>query len=84
MEYKVLIKLFVPEIEQAYELYIPVNKTILQVSKLLNLILKDITSNIYPQKEIIHLVNRRTGELYKNESYIRNTDIRNGSQIIIY
>lgn len=84
MEYKVLIKLFVPEIEQSYELYIPVNKTVLQVSKLLNLILQDITSNVYPIKEDIHLANHRTGKLYKKENYIRDTDIRNGSQIIIY
>ena len=36
MEYKVLIKLFVPEIEEAYEAYIPINKTVGQVSVLLN------------------------------------------------
>lgn len=84
MEYKVLIKLFVPEIEQEYELYIPVNKTVLQVSKLLNLILQDITSGTYPLKDVIHLINRRTGSLYDYNSYIRNTDIRNGTQITIF
>ena len=28
MEYKVLIKLYVPEIEKTYDMYIPINKTI--------------------------------------------------------
>ncbi len=84
MDYKILIKLFVPEIEQVYELYIPINKTVYQVCNLLNLIVKDISKDAYPQKNIIHLCNHRTGELYKYEELIRNTNIRNGTELIIY
>ena len=40
MDYKVLIRLYVPEIEQNYEVYIPINKTISQVLILLNKLVK--------------------------------------------
>ena len=30
MEYKVLIRIYVPEIEENYEIYIPINKTVYQ------------------------------------------------------
>ena len=36
MDYKILIKLFLPELEQSFEMYIPVNRTIGQVIELMN------------------------------------------------
>jgi hypothetical protein len=84
MEYKVLIKLIVPEIEQEYELYIPVNRTIAVVANLLNKAVTEATNDIFPPKEIIHLTNRRTGTIYKPNEFVRNTDIRNGTELILY
>ena len=31
MDYKVLVNIFVPETEQVFEMYIPINKTVSQV-----------------------------------------------------
>ncbi len=84
MEYKVLIKLIVPEIGEEYELLIPVNRTIKFVSNLLNKFITNITNGAYPEKEVIHLCNRRTGVLYSLTDYVRKTDIRNGTELILY
>ncbi len=84
MDYKILITLFVPEIEKSFELYIPVNKTVSFVIKLLNSIVRENMYDNYPIKEVIHLCNRRTGEFYKNDSYVRETDIRNGTQLVMF
>ena len=43
MEYKVLIRLYIPEIEQNYEIYIPINKTISQVLVMLNKLVTNIS-----------------------------------------
>ena len=64
MQYKVLIKLYVPEVEESYEAYIPINKTIYTVNKTLK------------------LYNRYTGMLYDYTKIVRDTDIRNGSQLV--
>lgn len=84
MEYKVLIILFVPEIEREFEIYIPVNKSIYHVSKLLNSLVNEMMFGNFPIKERIHLYNRRSGVEYKGEELVRYTDIRNGTQLVLF
>lgn len=81
--YKVLIKLYVPEIEETYEIYIPINKTISQVLLLINRLINNITNGIYPIKESISIYNRKTSKLYQPEEIIRNTDIENGTELVL-
>ena len=83
MEYKVLIKLYVPEIEEEYEIYIPINKTVGEVSVLLCKAVNDISKS-YPIKNNARLCNRNSGKIYDQESIIRDTNIRNGTKIVIF
>lgn len=83
MEYKVLIKLYVPEIEEQYEMYIPINKTIGEICELLCKIVNDL-SKVYPVKKNACLCNRRSGIIYEKNHMIRQTDIRNGSELVIF
>ena len=80
MEYKVLVRLFVPEIEDSYEAFIPINKTVGEVTVLFNQLVSNI-SGIYPQDKNIILYNRRTGVPYDRGLLIRDTDIRNGTEL---
>ncbi len=84
MEYKVLIKLYLPEIEQNYELYIPVNKTIGEVKEVLITAVNNITNNLYPMKNNFDLYDRRSNVVYNNDDIVRNTNIRNGSELIMF
>jgi len=84
MDYKCLIVLYVPEIGEHYEFYIPVNKHVDEVTKILNKAVNEISFGVYPIKDDINLVNRRTGEVYDKGYYVRNTTIKNGTQLIIY
>lgn len=84
MQYKYLINLYVPEIEQNFELYIPVNKYVEEVIKILNQAINDIVYGTYPIRDGLELVNRRTGEVYDYGFYVRNTSINNGTQLILY
>ena len=76
MEYKVLIRLYIPEIEQNYEIYIPINKTISQVLVMLNKLVKNISGDMYPEKNNLKLYNRRTMEQYNLKDVVRNSTIR--------
>ncbi len=84
MEYKVLIKLFVPQIEQCYEMYIPVNRTVGQVIELMNKVVNDISSGIFPIKDGLNLMNRRDNIIYDYGQLVRETNIRNGSELVMY
>jgi len=83
MDYKVLVKLLVPEIEKSYELYIPINRTVRDVCKLVNELVHEDTSGVYPIKNDLVLLDRFSTAIYSYESYIRDTNIRNGSQIVL-
>ena len=82
MEYKVLIKLFVPEIEESYEMYIPINKTIGEISRSLNQLVNNL-SGIYPAPKNVFLYNRHNNTLYSRNLLIRETDIRNGTELVL-
>ena len=83
MEYKVLIHLFVPEIEENYELYIPINKTVGEICELLTKLVHDMI-NVYPIRKNANLYSRTTGSIYNKNLEIKDTDIRNGSEIILF
>lgn len=84
MDYKVLVKLLVPEIERSYELYIPINRTVRDVCKLINKLVNEDTSGLFPIKEDAMICNRFSLTFYSYESYIRDTNIRNGSQLVFF
>lgn len=83
MDYKVLIKIYVPEIEEEYEMYIPINKYIGEITYQLCKVINDL-SKIYPLKNNAYLCNRRTGIIYDNYMFLRDTDIRNGTELVIF
>lgn len=82
MEYKVLIKLYLPEIEESYEAYIPLYKTVAEVSGLLNQMAHSM-ADIFPILPTTLLYNRRTGVLYDQATLIVDTDIRNGTELVM-
>ncbi|MBR2708865.1 hypothetical protein IKE98_00840 [Candidatus Saccharibacteria bacterium] len=83
MEYKVLVRLFVPEIGEEYEIYIPINKFVGEVVESINQLTNSMSSGILPIKDEIYLINRQTGACYSGDTLIRDTDIRNGTELVM-
>lgn len=79
---KVLVTLYVPLIEKKYELFLPVSRRIDEVLVLISKALRDITDDSYYFRNDERLYNRITGQEYKFSEIIKNTNIRNGSQLI--
>ncbi len=82
MYLKILVELYVPEIEEQYELYIPVNKTVGYCIKQIKKMLKEHYEELSDDLNV-NLYNKRTGQMYSNNVLIRNTNIRNGSQLAL-
>lgn len=83
MRNKVLVELIVPEIEESYNLYLPINKTIGESIELLNKAIYDLSDGIYSGGTKNFLYNKDTGERYDINKKIYDTDIRNGTGIIL-
>ena len=83
MKNKVLVELIVPEFDMRYDIYIPINKKIGNVIILLNKAISDLTNGIYTGSNTTCIYNRISGLKYNINDLVRNTDIRNGTSLVL-
>ena len=80
---KVLVYVYVPLIEQEYNLFIPINRKIGLIKKIIANSIIELSDNNYEVEYSYNLYNKDTNRLYNDSSYVIDTDIRNGSKLII-
>ena len=80
---KILICLYIPLIEKSYDLFIPINKKIGTVKRLIEEGLVDLTDNSYIIKENTNFYSKDTGDIYDVNLAVRDTDLKNGSKVIL-
>ena len=80
---KVLVKIILPEMDKSYDMYLPINRKVGNAIELINKMLNDITMGEY--KAGIHqcLYDKATGNVYENDKLIIDTNIRNGSCLVL-
>lgn len=82
MENKILVELMVPELEVSYDIFIPVTK---RVGNLIALLVKAISELgiEYEFDSKLALYNRFTAEKYNPNSLVYETNIKNGTILIL-
>ena len=80
---KILIQLFIPLIEKNYDLFIPINKKIGTIKRQIEEGLKELTNDEYISRETSNLYSKETGKVYDVNKSVRETDLKNGSRIIL-
>lgn len=80
---KILIELEIPLIEKKYDLFIPVNKKIGTIKTLIEKSLIELTDIKYEIREDANLYSKDTGEIYDVNKTVKDTDLQNGSRIIL-
>lgn len=83
MKNKVLVELIIPEIESSFDVYLPINKRIGSIITLLNKSISELTSGCYVGSNTTALYNRNTSTKYQANMLLYNTDIRNGTTLIL-
>ena len=83
MKDKVLIKLNFIEIDDTFDLFIPVNEVIWKVKKLLIKAVADITQTNLDMNDEYVLMNASNNIIYDNNQVIIDTDIRNATELIM-
>ena len=83
MNNKILIELYIPLIERNYDLYIPINKKLGTIKKLIEQGLVELTDHAYKIKEDTNFYSKETGNIYDVNDTVRDTDLKNGSKIIL-
>lgn len=83
MKNKILIQVEIPMIEKTYDLYIPVNKKVGTIKRLIEEAVQEITDDEYKTSETTNFYSKETGMIYDVNLTIRDTDLKNGSRIIL-
>ena len=83
MKNKILVTVFVPLEERCFDVFIPVNKRIGTVIRLLNKAIYELSDQSYPLESASTLCNKRTGQNYDWNLIVKNTDLKNGEEVIL-
>ena len=83
MNNKVLINVDVPEIDNDFDLFIPVNELVWRVNKLVIKSISDLSGVPLNTNDKYVFINKITNKVYNNNDIIIDTDIRNGTELIL-
>lgn len=83
MKNKINVDIIVPSINETYNLFIPINKTVGEIIKLLNQSINELTNNDFPISNKLSLVNLNTGEIYNTSKMVKENHIEDGSRLVL-
>lgn len=83
MNNKVLIRLWVPEVDEVYDLFIPVNEVIWKVNQMIVHCVNGLSSGALDREKKYVLINKTTGVVYSNSDLVIETDIRNATELLL-
>ena len=83
MSNKVLVELVIPILEESFDVYIPVNLKLGNVIELCSKAVSDLSGGYFTISDTSVLYNGYTGVQYGVDILVRNTDIRNGTRLIL-
>lgn len=83
MKNKILVDIFVPTINQTYNIFIPVNKSVGEILQLLNKTVNELTEGEFPISNNLSLINLYTGTTYNLEYSVKDNKILNGSKLML-
>lgn len=77
---KYLVNIWVPFIEQEFEVYIPLNIKISLAKKLIATAIIELSNNNYIINNEFNLLNDKN-KVYDDNMYVHDTDIKNGTKL---
>lgn len=83
IENKVLVSVNVPMLEKKYDIYFPVNRKISNVIKMIKSSLVQLSQGSFDIGKDYVLYNQENGEPYDMNILVRESNIRNGSNVIL-
>lgn len=83
MENKVLVILNLPELDESFDIMIPISRKIGNIIELISKYLDEETEGQYVIDVHKNLYNKETGQRYNINQLVIETDIRNGARLVL-
>ena len=83
MKNKILVRVYVPSIDEEYETYMPSNESVKKILDLLVKIIYDLSDTNFDADTNHYLLDASSSKIYLSNQIIRETDIKNSKKIIL-
>lgn len=80
---EVLVKLYVPMVDEQYDIWIPLDKKIHTIIKLLVKSVNEFTKGYYTPSKMPYLYDKITAKAFDINLKLIQTEIRNGTELIM-
>lgn len=84
MKNKLLVIVHVPLIEREFDIYIPTVKKVGVIKNLIIKIVEDASDGIFVNDGCKSLYDKLTGEKIDDNQFVRNSEIKNGTKLVLY
>jgi len=81
---KILIMVYVPLIESEFDIYVPTVKKVGTIKKLIMQIIEERSDKNFEDDGTRKLYYKLTGEEVDDKLFVRDSNLENGSRIILY
>ena len=83
MKNKILISVYVPTLDETYEVYIPSNETIKVILELISKTISDLSDSDFNPDDKHYLLDADTLSIYLKSQIVRDTNITNSKKIVL-
>lgn len=80
---KILVNLVIPSINETYNVFLPINKTVAETIILLNKAVNELTNGHFPIKKDLSLINCETKEALNYDYSLKVCNIAYGSTLAL-
>lgn len=80
---KILVKVYVPMIEEQYDILIPLNRRIYNIIELLIRAVDELSGGYYSPSKMPLLYDKLTAKIFDVNITVKESTIRNGTEIIL-
>ncbi len=80
---KLLVLVYVPRLEQEYDILIPINKKVGTIKQIIINSIYELSDGSLEQKGSFQLFDKETGRKYENDVYVKDSGILNGTKLIL-
>ncbi len=80
---KILLEIYIPSIEKEYDVFVPISKRIGTIKKLIEKGISDLADDGFCIEDDTNFYNKETGQIYDINLKVIDTDLENGTRIIL-
>jgi hypothetical protein len=84
MKNKILVIVYVPMIEKEYDIYIPIVKKVGTVKNLITKFVEENSEGTFIDDGCKNLYDKLTGEKIDEQQFVKFSNIKNGSKLLLY